>query len=132
MTPRLMNILLTVMLVLLLAGCSSQSNPSTPSENPQISQSENIETLFSGTMSINPDDMTVDVTADRTSERNYDITGLLGGSCPGGCFKFRILGIVGTVLTIELKIENPTAIRAYDVRLIYRNLHGKTDRPICS
>lgn len=114
-------------LVFLLMGCSG-SSPMLPGSTDQAgitSSDSDYQIWMSGTMILNNDGETGSL-VERTSELNYNITGLLGSGCPGGCFHFRIVGIVGTVLEVELTIENPASLQPYDVRLVYENLYGKT------
>jgi hypothetical protein len=80
---------------------------------------------MSGTMLLNSEIGEGEVILERESDWNFNITSFLATACPGGCFSFRIVGIVGTVLEIELTLVNPTSIQVYDVRLIYENLYGK-------
>lgn len=128
-----------LMLVILLVysiGCSS-STPVMPSQNDNSPSDEVASALdgltyefqqiiMHGTMEINPDDMNGKVLPGKNNEWNFNITSLLAGGCPGGCFTFQIVGISGTVFEIELTIENPTTYQAYDIKLIYENLYGKT------
>lgn len=77
-------------------------------------------------MIIDLDNMTISQQDSRQSDYVYNITGFMPDKCPGGCFRFKIIGIVGTVLTIQLTIENPTNLRVYDVRLVFADTYGKT------
>jgi hypothetical protein len=108
-----------------MVGCSSANN-----ENPTIPQpvdeQGSIQVLSSGTIEINLDSMAITQHESRQSDYVYNITGFLPSKCPGGCFRFKILGIVGTVLTIQLTIENPTNIQVYDVRIVFADTYGKT------
>ena len=98
-------------------------NPDLPNGESGASQ---VDVIMAGTFSIDLENQIITVAEDRTSELNYNITGFLGSACPGGCFHFKITEINGTVLTIELDLENPTSLQVYDVRLIYLNLYGKS------
>jgi hypothetical protein len=126
---------LLILLTMIFMGCST-SNPVLPGRNqPQSDDTVQAVTdltgdlyqiWMKGTMVIDPSTPDGIVLIDRLSDWNVNITGLLASACPGGCFRFRILDIVGTVLEIELTLENPTNIQVYDVRLIYENTYGKT------
>ena len=122
-------------LFLLSTACSSNSNlpvsPEGSSAVPSTSEfdffaqtSENYGMLFNGTMEIVPKDNIIYV-YERTESANYDITGFLASGCPGGCFRYTIVTWVDDVLTIDLEIENPTALQVYDLRMVFTNLHGK-------
>lgn len=99
-------------------------------ENADLPQAElsssNSEILYTGTFEIDIETMTIAQDPKRQSDWVYNITGFLPNKCPGGCFRFRILNIVGTVLEIELTIENPLALQVYDTRIVYLHLFGKT------
>ena len=127
--------LLLFILVMVVTGCSRTSpiepGPSidTPANGPinaikGFTDSIN-QIWMTGTMIIKPEIGEGQVIYNRNAEYNYDITSFLAGGCPGGCFTFKIVGIQGTVLEVELKLENPTSLQAYDVRLIYEKLYGK-------
>ncbi|MBU1023507.1 right-handed parallel beta-helix repeat-containing protein [bacterium] len=112
------------LLCLIIGGCSnSQSNPAQPDMATEQSSSG---VLFSGSFDIDIESMTIAQYENRQSDFVYNITGFLPDKCPGGCFRFRIVNVIGTVLEIELTIENPLAIQVYDVRIEYTNLFGKT------
>ena len=111
------------------AGCSTIGRSGvTPDEAIALPDMQNPGTeLFStGTLIINPSSMAVENQADRVSDYVYNITGFLPNKCAGGCFRFRILEIQGTVLKIELTVENPTNFQVYDLRVEYLNTYGKT------
>ncbi len=109
------------------AGCSSSNVPATQPEIPQTELSCNgNQTFYQGTFEIDLDNMSISQSDYRQSDTVYDITGFLPDKCPGGCFRFAIVGVVGTVLEIELTLENPLAIQAYDLRVEYLALFGKT------
>jgi hypothetical protein len=108
-------------------GCSSISvQPNTP----DLSQDEFGQTssgvLYDGSFEIDLETMSITQIENRQPEFIYDITGFLPDKCPGGCFRFTIVGVVGTVLEIELTLENPLAIQAFDLRIEYIELFGKT------
>jgi hypothetical protein len=117
-----------LVLLLLLVGCSkAMESPITSDESliPATSTgNSSVEVIQSGTFVIDPDTWTIS-SVDRTSDSVFNITGFLGKKCPGGCFRFRIVGIVGTVLEIELTLENPYALQPYDCRVVYINTYGK-------
>lgn len=124
-------LLVAVMSLLMLSfGCSSSSQLPTQPNTPNLPQgdisSDGTELLLSGSFDIDLDTQTITRIDDRQSDYVYDITGFLPDKCPGGCFRFAIVGVVGTVLEIELTMENPLAIQAYDIRVEYLNLYGKT------
>ncbi|MFH1515826.1 MAG: hypothetical protein ABIG42_10255, partial [bacterium] len=109
----------------------SPSDPGNPFQNEngptlQGPNSDQILPWLKGTMIIDPSGEASQVIIDRSSDLNINITWFLAVGCPGGCFTYKIVGVNGTVLEIELKIENPSSIQAYDVRLIYQELYGKT------
>ncbi|MFH1514978.1 MAG: PQQ-binding-like beta-propeller repeat protein [bacterium] len=114
----------------ILVGCSSSSSIPTQPNAAELPKAESSSTdtglLFSGVFDIDLDSMSISQQENRQSEYVYNITGFLPDKCPGGCFRFSIINIVGTVLEIELTIENPLAIQVYDVRILYTNLFGKT------
>ena len=118
------------LLIAAFSGCSSSSNPPTQPKTPDLPQAEftptSNGTLYSGSFDIDLETMNITQVADRQSDLVYNITGFLPDKCPGGCFRFTIVGVVGTVLEIELTIENPLAIQVYDVRIQYLNTFGKT------
>lgn len=127
------NSIIFVILIILLAvfsGCSSSSKMPTQPNTPDLPQAEYTPSsgglLHSGSFDIDLDTMSITQIPDRQSDLVYDITGFLPDKCPGGCFRFAIVGVVGTVLEIELTIENPLAIQVYDVRIQYLNTLGKT------
>ncbi len=122
-------LIIPVFIILVLnMGCSGSNSPVAPSDDSPVSASAetNNEILYSGRMII-PQDFTGEIKSieDKETMLNMNITGYLASWCPGGCFTFQIFDVVGTVLHIELEIENPTALQAYDVRLIYIGLYGK-------
>ena len=114
----------------ILLGCSSSASIPTQPNAAELPKAESSSTdtglLFSGVFDIDLDSMSISQQENRQSEYVYNITGFLPDKCPGGCFRFSIINIVGTVLEIELTIENPLAIQVYDVRIEYTNLFGKT------
>jgi hypothetical protein len=126
----LISILAIFTLFAFFAGCSSSSDLPTQPGNNQLPQDEisdgNSQLLYSGTFEINLDSLNITQTDNRQSEFVYDITGFLPDKCPGGCFRFTIVGVVGTVLEIEFTLENPLAIQAYDLKVEYLELFGKT------
>ena len=128
---------LAIFLLVILNGCSGTKNSVDPITSPQITSAQpeinagagntdSTTLLLAGSFDIDLESGTITVTENREPLANYNITGFLGGACPGGCFKFRIMGIIGTVLTIELELTNPTSFHVFDVKLIYLNTYGKT------
>ncbi len=125
--------ILAILLILLFAvfgGCSSSSSLPTQSDNPQLpsgdTQTDKLSLLYFGSFDIDLETQTITQIENRQSDYVYNITGFLPDKCPGGCFRFTIVGVVGTVLEIELTLENPLAIQVYDVRVMYLDLFGKT------
>ncbi|MCD6216296.1 PKD domain-containing protein [bacterium] len=122
--------ILLVLLLAVFAGCSSSSSLPTQPDNPQIpsadTQTDKLSLLYEGTFDIDLETQTITQIENRQSDFIYDITGFLPDKCPGGCFRFAIVGVVGTVLEIELTLENPLTIQVYDARVMYLNLFGKT------
>jgi hypothetical protein len=119
-----------LLLAAFMTGCSNSSNLPTQPPCPDSPQAEfssaKTSLLYTGTFEIDFDTQTITQIEDRESEYLYDITGFLPDKCPGGCFRFTIVGIVGSVLEIELTLENPLALQAYDLRVEYLELFGKT------
>ncbi len=117
-----------LLLAVAFSGCSSSSNTPIQPDSPVLPSAEmapsNTQVLYSGTLEINPETMTITQVIDRQSDWVYVVPASLLGSCPGGCFSFAIVGIVGTVLEIELTLENPIALLAYDLRLECIKLTG--------
>ncbi len=113
------------MLLVAFAGCSNSSNLPTQPNTPENSSSDT-QMLYSGSFEIDLDSQTVSKIEPRQSDFVYNITGFLPDKCPGGCFRFEIINVVGTVLEIELTLENPVAVLAYDLRVVYLDLFGKT------
>ena len=112
----------------IFAGCSNSSgNPTMPgTDAPQDEiQKEGASLAYMGSFEIDIETMTISQNP-RSADYIYNITGFLPDKCPGGCFRFTIVNVVGTVLEIELTVENPLAIQVYDLRLEYLNLFGKT------
>ncbi len=122
--------ILLVLLLAIFAGCSSSSSLPTQPDNPQIpstdTQTDKLSLLYQGTFEIDLETQTISQIENRQSDYVYDITGFLPDKCPGGCFRFSIVGVVGTVLEIELTLENPLTIQVYDARVMYLDLFGKT------
>ncbi len=128
---RYLTLIITISsLLILFAGCSGSSAISVQPDNANIPQTDYVTSetnlLYSGTFEIDMDTMAISQNDDRQSEYVYDITGFLPDKCPGGCFRFAIVDVVGTVLEIELTLENPLDIQAYDLRVEYLELFGKT------
>ncbi len=82
--------------------------------------------LYAGTLEFDAEAGTVTNTLDRGPMINFDITGYLySGGCAGGCFRFVINSIVDEIWDIDVTIENPVSIQAFDVRLIFTALGEK-------
>lgn len=120
-------ILLLSLILGTVFGCSSGGNSPTSPGQPIISEdvNSNSEILFQGSFEIDLENQQI-IQIERQTDTVYNITGFLPNKCPGGCFRFRIIGIIGTVLEIELTIENPLTIQVYDVRIQYLDTFGKT------
>ncbi|MBU1023274.1 hypothetical protein KKB99_03205 [bacterium] len=113
-------------LLIFFAGCSSSKDTPVQPLVPESSfDSSGTGILYSGTFDIDLETQTISL-SDRQSDVVYDITGFLPDKCPGGCFRYQIVNVVGSVLEIELTIENPLNILVHDVRIQYKNLFGKT------
>ena len=121
---------LIIFLLLVFAGCSSSSNNPTQPAGPALPEAnssfDGTALCYQGTFEIDLESQTITQHENREASTVYDITGFLPDKCPGGCFRFAIVGVVGTVLEIELTLENPLAIQVYDARVEYKNLFGKT------
>jgi hypothetical protein len=119
-------VFILMLIIAVTAGCSNVSKlPSScnPMEEIPVSVSQtdlgNSVILESGMMNI--DDGTI-VRDTRNPEAYLDVTALLGSN-----FSFSIDGIIPPdILIINLRINNPTAITAYDVNIVFENLYGKT------
>ena len=83
--------------------------------------------LSAGSLMIDPVTQTITDSPDRDPMININVTGYLkAGGCPGGCFRYRLISVTGDVYNIDVTIENPTTILAFDVRLIFTALGKKT------
>ena len=121
--------LVSLIAFIFVLGCSGKSiSPTSPIESftDQTEKSNEQSILYTGTFTIDPVNLTIENVENRNPEWVYNIKPFLGSQCPGGCFRFRILSVVGSVIEIELTLENPMKIQAYDVRVAYTNLFGKT------
>ena len=121
---------LMIFLLLVFAGCSSSSNNPTQPAAPDLPEAacsfDGTALCYQGTFEIDLETQAINQIENRQSDFVYDITGFLPDKCPGGCFRFSIVGVVGTVLEIELTLENPLTIQVYDARVQYLDLFGKT------
>lgn len=109
-----------------IAACSSNTPINLNDSTPDATFSSGDTAIAgSGQILLDPSG-TAQIIPDRNAEWHYEVTSLLASGCPGGCFTFTILDISGEVWTIELSIENPTAIQVHDVRILYTNTYGKT------
>ena len=122
----IISFLITFSVFMLFAGCSNVNR--SPIETNQLASEKNpgMEAVYFGTLTIDPEAMTIENHILRDADYVFNITGFLPNKCPGGCFRFRIVSIIGTVLEIELTLENPTSIQVYDVRIEYLQTYGKT------
>ncbi len=99
-----------------IAACSSNTPVNINDSTPEAAFSTG-ETAIAGSGQIVLDPSgTAEIIPDRNAEWHYNVTSLLASGCPGGCFKFTIQNVTGEVWTIELSIENPTALQVHDVR----------------
>ncbi len=118
---------ITIVLSIILpamTGCSSTSDAPT---TPQIQDSTASEHQSWGAydMIIDLENESIEIVPNREMMYHFNINGYLG-LCDGGCFKFWIIDVSGTVLTIDMQMENPVALDGYDVRIIFTHLNGKT------
>jgi hypothetical protein len=112
-----------MVLLLVAAGCSAtQPNPSTPDLPDQ--QVGSHQTWGAYDMTIDLESKTIDITPNREMMLHFNINGYMH-LCEGGCFKFWIVGIIGTVLEIKMEFTNPVKFGGYDVRIIFTHLNGK-------
>jgi len=119
---RALNIFIILFVILVICGCSK----STPAEPPTVDfYGGNHVVTATGTIEIDPDTMAINIVQNRDTAFHYDVTSLLAGSCPGGCFRWQIGDVTGNLFIIELTLENPTAIQVHDVRLVLTFLDGK-------
>jgi len=125
-------IALTIVITAIFAGgCSSSGNQpilpnadTNPFDNSIAAQDNSRGLIFDGSMIIDTKMMSINI-VERNSAANYNITGFLSSACSGGCFHYTIQSYANEVLTISLKVENPTSLQAYDLRMIFTNLFGK-------
>ena len=111
-------------ILLAFAGCSSTSeNPTTPQIQGTTASAHQSWGAYD--MIIDLENESVEIVPNREMMWHFNINGYLG-LCDGGCFKFWITDITGTVLTIDMQMENPVALNGYDVRIIFTHLNGKT------
>jgi len=116
-------------------GCSSQSvvTPERPADNSTFTPIEALngfsasmsQIWMTGTMIIKPEIGEGEVIYNRSSDWNFNITSMLTTACPGGCFKFRIVSIVGTMIEIELSLENPTSLQVTMCESFMKTSMGK-------
>lgn len=109
---------------ILMMGCSGNesSSPVVPDDNncPTANADDNRPILTAGTIEIDVESMTVRDVTDRVEAYHFNITSILGHH-----FKWRITEWAPPYITLNLEIENPTALQVWDVRIIYTNLFGK-------
>lgn len=117
--------MLTIVFVILFASCSMTNPTAIDYNSPESSVSFGNSAIAGSGQIILDSSGTLEIVPDRNPEWHYNVTGLLAGGCPGGCFSYQILDISGEVWTIELTIENPTSLQVYDVRILYYNRYGK-------
>jgi hypothetical protein len=110
--------------LLAIAGCGSTSeNPTAPQIQDTTSSAHQSWGAYD--MIIDLENESIEIVPNREIMYHFNINGYLG-LCDGGCFKFWITDINGTVLTIDMQMENPVALDGYDVRIIFTHLNGKT------
>jgi len=117
---------LLIALILLAAfGCSStkSQSPVAPSDDniPVVEKDNGHSVIMTGTFEIDPVNGEIRDVPDRNPEFHYNLTGFIGSN-----FKYFITGWHPPNVTVRLQLTNPTAIQAYDVRIIFINLYGKT------
>jgi hypothetical protein len=133
---RIILSLALITLVAVMTACSSNGrNPVSPEAaqgDDQVAMSYDLHQghniLGEFTMTIDPENNVIEVVPSRNPDSiHFNVTPYLyRPPCPAqGCFQFSILNITGTVLTIELRLANPTSLTVYDVRQIFTNLYGK-------
>ena len=119
--------LLVFLPVFFLLGCSStaiEPQLNQDSLSPDFIIQDGSRMIGSGSIEIDPANMTGKVIPNRTGDFHYVITGYMNG-CPGGCFRFDILDITDDIYTVELTLENPTDIQVWDIRIFLFNIEGK-------
>ena len=111
-------------ILLFTIGCSTTSeSPTTPLiEDTTASEHQS---WGAYDMIIDLENESIEVVPNREMMYHFNINGYLG-MCPGGCFKFWIIDVSGTLLTIDMQMENPVSLDGYDVRIIFTHLNGKT------
>lgn len=121
-------VIVSFIILFIFTGCSSSSNLPTQPNSSGLPDAElsnsNTEVLLAGTLEFDLDSMTITQIDNRQSDTIYLIPSSILSSCPGGCFKFTIVSIVGSIIEVELELENPTSIQAYDIRLVCTELIG--------
>jgi len=135
---RSINLAIVIILSLISIGlyaCSSKNTAMVvPPENETIIASTNPDGIREGhnflgayIMDFNPETWETWITPDREAAFHMNITAyLFSPPCPPrGCFQWRIVKWEGTVITIELKLTNPTSLSPYDVRQIFTVLNKK-------
>ncbi len=126
--------LVLVCALFIIAGCSSSDkSPATPSgvDNVDISTAFNPDCIADFRMDDTnwkpaftghfiPDSSGgFELVEDIQAKANIDVTSLILGA---GAFSYEITNINGNEFEIELTIENPTSMIAYDVRLIFNDI----------
>ncbi len=120
------SLILLIVSACFIAACSSSTPVNLNDSTPEATFSTG-ETAIAGSGQIVLDPSgTAEIIPDRNADWHYNVTSLLASGCPGGCFTFTVLDVSGEVWTIELSIENPTAIQVHDVRILYYDTYGKT------
>lgn len=116
--------LAAIFIAAIFCGCGSSNNPST---NPIIPISDETTHQSWGAYDIiiDSESESIEIIPKRDAMFHFNINGYLD-MCVGGCFNFWITDINGTVLTIDLQLQNPVALDGYDVRIIFTHLNGKT------
>lgn len=111
-------------ILLFTIGCSTTTNAPTLPQIDNTTASEH-QSWGAYDMIIDLENESIEIVPNREMMYHFNINGYLG-MCTGGCFKFWIIDVSGTVLTIDMQMENPVALNGYDVRIIFTHLNGKT------
>ena len=128
-------IALLILAIIGISACSSGGrNPVSVDKKNGIYASTNPDNLKPGhnflgsyVMDFDPVTLETQVYQDRQSSVHMNITNYLFSSpCPSNkCFTWKILNWQGNILTIQLKLVNPTTLSPYDVRQIFTVLNKK-------
>jgi len=111
--------------LLMLFGCSSSGSKMLVSpdgdQTPMVDNSSQSHVVTQvGTFEIDIAKMEIREVPLRDAAFHMDITSLIKSY-----FHYYITGVSWPYINVKLEITNPTAIQAYDVRIIYLDLYGK-------